>query len=763
MPPAFGSALAALLFLLWPGVSLLSQDPSADLKERAVAAFRAGRLPEAEQALRTLLGGTPGDAGALGFLAIVLDNQARYPEAERYYKEALAIEPRSVSLLNNFGNHYAAAGDKDRARRQFLRVLALDPGHANANLQLARIAVERKQGREALDYLGKVGGETTGVALLRAEALHWAGFSKQSDAAFESLVQASTADPTALFAIGLALAHMERFARAEQMFSRVLELTPGEADALYNLGLAAARAGHLERARGALETALKTRPGDAAILAKLGRVYASEENYSQAVLVLSEARKRAPRNAEVLLVLARTLDAGGFFRDAISAYDDYLALKPDDEAARSDRALDYAVTGRLDEGIAEMKRQIARFPRHADGYFRLALITEQRDAAAAVTLLNRALALEPGLVSARNERGMLLHKLSRSVEAAKDLELAQAAEPDNPGILSGLGMVYLALGRPKDAEPVLRRAAQLAPEDRGVLMHLGRALSELGKDEESRAVLARLESLGPEEKAPDRQVSVLGMLGLPPAQRLARFIAALERGVRRKPGDASLRLQLANALLEAGRREDAAAAVEAVENPDPATRLQTAKILLRASSAHAALSELDRMPEDGRQAAFHVLRAELLEAAGRRADARQEIAAARTAIEANPDAAWRAAVLQFRWGEYAAAAEMAGRAAPYEPALLVKAAALDHLGKMSEAAAILSEIESRRPEWGRTFLLHGALLAGRGERSEAGRMLAAAEALGGGARDLSRCVSKPGDCSAPAREAVFEAIGTGAN
>jgi hypothetical protein len=82
---------------------------------------------------------------------------------------------------------------------------------------------------------------------------------------------------------------------------------------------------------------------------------------------------------------------------------------------------------------------------------------------------------------------------------------------------------------------------------------------------------------------------------------------------------------------------------------------------------------------------------------------------------------------------------------------------------VSEAAAIFGELESRRPEWGRTFLLHGALLAGRGRRSEAGRMRAAAEALGGGAPELSRCLSKPGDCSAPAREAVFEAIGTGAN
>ena len=460
-------------------------------------------MPEAEQALRSLLEKTPRDPAALGFLAIVLDNQNRYPEAERYYNQAVALTPNSVSLLNNLGNHYAAAGDKDRARREFLRVLALDAAHPNANLQLARIAVERKEGREALAYLEHVPGDALGIALLRAEALHWAGQSRESDDATTALEKASSSNAPALFAVGLALARMERFDRAEQMFSRVLEQNPGDADALYNLGLAAARAGHLERSRGALETALKIRPGDAAILAKLGRVYASEENYQQAVLMLSEARKLSPRDPEVLLTLARTLDAVGYSRDAILVYDDYLKLRPNDEAARLDRALDCAETGRLDEAVAETKRHIARFPKRADGFYRLALITERRDPAAALALLNQALALEPEMASARYDRGLLLHQLARSADAAKDLELAAASQPDHPGILSALGNVYLELKRPKEAETVLRRAARSAPDDRGVLMHLGRALSENGKGEESRTVLARLDSLGPEKPAPD--------------------------------------------------------------------------------------------------------------------------------------------------------------------------------------------------------------------------------------------------------------------
>jgi Flp pilus assembly protein TadD len=293
-------------------------------------------------------------------------------------------------------------------------------------------------------------------------------------------------------------------------------------------------------------------------------------------------------------------------------------------------------------------------------------------------------------------------------------------------------------------------------------MHFGRALSEVGKDEESRTVLARLDSLGPEKPAPDRRASVLGTLDLPPAQRQARFIASLEHVVHSRPGDTSLRIKLANALLTAGRREDAAMAAREIQDPDPTTRIEIAMLVRRASSAEDALRELDRVPSDGREAAFHILRAELLEAAGRRANARREVDLNRAAIARNPDAAFRAAVLEFQWSDYAAAADMADHAAALGASLLVKAAALDRLGRITEAAALLHEAESRSPELGRTFLLHGALLAWRGERREARRMLGSAEALGESAPDLTRCLAKAGDCSAPAQSALLEAVRTGA-
>ena len=87
-------------------------------------------------------------------------------------EKALAQGPPSIALLNNTGNHYLVVR---RARRRpsriFERIVKSNPQHANANLQLARMAADRHQGRRALEYLSRVADSQPDVRMLRAEAL----------------------------------------------------------------------------------------------------------------------------------------------------------------------------------------------------------------------------------------------------------------------------------------------------------------------------------------------------------------------------------------------------------------------------------------------------------------------------------------------------------------------------------------------------------------------------------------------------------------
>src|SRR5436309_15385850 len=128
--------LASAILLLGALASARAQtDPVSD----AVEALQRGDLNSAEQTLRSELRVHPENSAALGVLAVVLDQQKNYAEADEVYRRAVALSPRSTALLNNYGNHLLATGRLEAARGVFLKVIALSPGHANATLQLARL------------------------------------------------------------------------------------------------------------------------------------------------------------------------------------------------------------------------------------------------------------------------------------------------------------------------------------------------------------------------------------------------------------------------------------------------------------------------------------------------------------------------------------------------------------------------------------------------------------------------------------------------
>ena len=94
-----------------------------------------------------ILSKAPSNLHALVLAGAVLDFQRRHDEAEQYYRRALRVWPNSAQVLNNMSNPFLARGNASPAREFYLKAIAADPKQPNANLQLARISVEEKQGR----------------------------------------------------------------------------------------------------------------------------------------------------------------------------------------------------------------------------------------------------------------------------------------------------------------------------------------------------------------------------------------------------------------------------------------------------------------------------------------------------------------------------------------------------------------------------------------------------------------------------------------
>jgi len=537
---------ALLLFAVWSVVAAVP-----DALRKAAAACERGDYAAAEAVLRSELRAAPDDAAVLGLMAVVLDSQAKLGEAGEYYRRALALSPGSASLLNNYGNHLLKTGQRAAARAAFLKVVAADPAHPNANAQLARLALEDKAGPEALGYLNRLPAEAQRVpevAVLRLRALYLSGRTSEGEAILESLSSAARGDARLSFSAGLALAAAEQYDKAETFFSQALELAPADFDVLYNLGLAASHAGHQERAYKVFEAALQLRPDDVDVLYNLGAIDAALKRNGEALVWLARAAKQAPGRAGIQRLMAQTASALGYYPDSALAWDRYYKLAPKDETARRERGFTTALAGQRQEGLVDLEWYVARHPNDATGHFETA-IAQRFDQQAALLHLNQTIKLQPDFPAAYYARGVLLYSQNKPQAALADFLVAAKQDPGNAATLDQLGRTYLALDRVADALPVLREAAERNPQDPKTLLHLARALSANEQTEEARQVIARYRGLGPGRTKGIPNPGFIDLLALPPEQQYQRYRSRVEQAVAADPNDAGAKLRYLKLLL----------------------------------------------------------------------------------------------------------------------------------------------------------------------------------------------------------------------
>jgi Tfp pilus assembly protein PilF len=139
--------------LLFTGLPLLDAHEHNVRLDEASHAFQAGDLRAAERLLYEMLGEDGGDIAAHALLGTVLDAEKRYAEAGAVFRRAIQMAPGSATLLCSYASHQLAVGDKTGARATYLKAIDADPNLAEPNLKLAGLAIDEKNGTEALKYV----------------------------------------------------------------------------------------------------------------------------------------------------------------------------------------------------------------------------------------------------------------------------------------------------------------------------------------------------------------------------------------------------------------------------------------------------------------------------------------------------------------------------------------------------------------------------------------------------------------------------------
>ncbi len=764
------------VLLLFAGTCLALPQATSSIDQKAATDFEEGRVADAESALRSVLRAHPQDVSALSLMAVILDSQRKYSEAEEFYRRALQIAPKSTVILNNLGNHYLATGNVKKAEESFGRVVAIDPHHVNANLQLADMSVQRKDGAEALACLSRLAAtaQSPPVAqLLKAQALVLMGNCKTAMPVLSALEEKTDQDPHFSFSIGLGYAQCQQYDRAENSFSEALRSEPSDFDVLYNLGVAARRAGHLERAQQVFEAALRSRPEDIDALYAYGELLSATKDFLTASAVLSRAARLAPGRSDVLLLLAQATEALGYYEDTASTLEKYLKLRPNDEAARRELGFSLILQGQFEEGLPKLQQFVLRHPRDAKGQYELGAGEATDSPEKALTHLDEALKLDPTMFEARYTRAALNFQRDRLDQSLADFEALRKIAPNNPRILDWQARIYLQQDRAQQAAPLLQQAAELDPHDRAILIHYSQALEKLGRTEELKAVLASFKEAASSGGQLHPHAGLLDFLALSPEQQGARYLESLQAAVNENPNDVALKVRLAEYLLGQGESKRAAAVFQEVlaAGADTATLADCGKALLEheqyglaaeflqkapnakldlaiavfhSVSPAAGLAELDEIPADQRAGDYFILRAQILDSMGKTAEAVDSLNRGIRAAPRRADMYFEAAGFLIQHSQFTQASALldhATRLIPDAPNLwLARAIALElpvahgrsHADEVrsEEGMKVLAQIESRWPAWDLPYLVNGMILQDELKSNQAKQMLDLAIALG---------------------------------
>jgi tetratricopeptide (TPR) repeat protein len=321
------------------------------------------------------------------------------------------------------------------------------------------------------------------------------------------------------------------------------------------------QAGRLFDAQLSCQKALAIEPAHADSLHLMGHIALEAGQYDHAAEWLTRAMEATPK-ANYASLLGMALQRLGKFEEALQAFDKAIQRKPDDAQ---------------------------NWKNFANLLFDLQLANE------AMHAYGRVLELDPRDWDAACRIGYLHYTSGQLEEALAYFDRCDALRPNHAPTLYMRSVFLLGLKRFQEAITAGMRAHTLDPTDAETCNTIGAALNELARHEEALPWFDRALGQRPGfDVALHNKAIALGKL-----QRIGEALAIHDRLKADLGADSAVtELNLANLLVNLGRREDALAALDrwVDRQPDDAAALQLRAVCLR------GLRQLERSLADSRRA-----------------------------------------------------------------------------------------------------------------------------------------------------------------
>jgi tetratricopeptide (TPR) repeat protein len=387
----------------------------------AVAAYQCGRLGEADDLARAILGVRPDYFDALHLIAVINARQRRFGEALASYDQALAVQRDHAGALCNRGVTLHELKRFDEALASYDRAVAVRPDYAEALFNRGITLQELKRFEEAL-------------------------------ASYDRALLLRPAYAEALSNRGNTLHELKRFDEALASYDRALALRPDHGGALSNRGNTLHELKRLDEALASYDRALALQPDHAEALFNRGMTLHEMNRFDEALVSYDRAVAVQPDHAEALCNRGNVLLDMKRFDEALASYERALTVRRDYTEALYNRGMALRELKRPDEALASYERVLAVRPDHAEAFYnRGVMLRELKRLDEALASYDRALAVRPDYFEALNNRGVTLHDMERFEEALASYERALTVRPDYVPALTNCGVTLHQLRRLDEA------------------------------------------------------------------------------------------------------------------------------------------------------------------------------------------------------------------------------------------------------------------------------------------------------------------------
>ncbi|AUN32120.1 tetratricopeptide repeat protein [Niveispirillum cyanobacteriorum] len=379
------------------------------LLQAGLAAQKAGRAVQAEQAYRQVLTIDPRNPDAWQLLGLLAKNAGRPDLAVDYMRRSLDANPRQPGVWSNLGNLHLAEQRAADALTCYDRAIALMPGNAEFQYH-------------------------------RGKALHAMRRLDEAQKACAAALKLSPQHLPSLLMLGLIHGDAEQLAEAEAALISARTLAPDHPLVLINLASILRRQHRYADAEPLVRQAVAVAPQSKDAWLLLGNLMGDLSRHEESIQAFQTAIQHDPLDRDAHRNLARRLWTLGRLDNVFDAIYAVMRAQP-----KSARALDIAAELQAEFGFVDAAMQNCAL----------------------------ALSLAPTDPSVLRRQASLLLRADRPTEAVPVLRQLLEAHPDNLSLHNDLALALLRSGDRHGARDMARHTLTAFPYDQYSLALLG--------------------------------------------------------------------------------------------------------------------------------------------------------------------------------------------------------------------------------------------------------------------------------------------------